>query len=311
MRVRLTITQINAFLRLAQLGGFRDAALSLGVSQPALSRTIQSIESRIGARLFDRNTHKVLLTPAGEMLRSLSKGLASKYDNAFAQFDDFVAGHAGRIRIATLPSVSAALLPAAIASFQPRHPSVRIDIWEDVSHPIHRAVQDDEADIGLATPPTSQRELKYRSIAKDEIVLVCRTDDPLVEDDNYGWTIFRDRPYISMSPESSLRSLVDSALVKAGLTIEPLYNCKQLTTIGSLIAASLGIAALPKLTLAQLASPVLTWRRLKPTLVRSIGIITRVSRSPSPATLAFLRELRAHAKLLDVGADPPRKTKMS
>lgn len=299
MRTRLTLPQLAAFLQLAELGGFRDAAIALGVSQPALSRTIQQIENRLGARLFDRDTRTVTLTPAGTKFLPLAKRLIEEYDSTFKEFDDFVAGQSGRIHIAALPSVAAALLPSAIASFQKRHPAVRIDIWEDVALPVHRAVAEGTADIGLATPPQIEGELSFRPMVKDEIVLVCRADDPLANKDEYDWKVFEGRPYIGMSPESSLQSMVNGAFVQNGLPIEPLYNCKQLATIGSLITASLGISALPQLTVVQLASPALTWRRLKnPAMARSIGVITRTGTSLSPPAALFLKELKAHFKLI-------------
>jgi LysR family carnitine catabolism transcriptional activator len=299
MTNRLTLPQLGAFLQLAELGGFRDAASALGVSQPALSRTIQQIETRLGARLFDRDTRTVSLTPAGKTFLPLAKRLIKEYDSAFKEFDDFVAGQSGRIRIAALPSVAAALLPAVIAAFQKCHPSVRIDIWEDVALPVHRAVAEGAADFGLAMPPQTQAGLTFKPMVKDEIVLVCRADDPLAQKDEYDWSVFEGRPYIGMSPESDLQRMVTGAFVQAGLSIEPLYNCKHLTTIGSLITASLGISALPRLTVAQLALPVLTWRRLRnPAMARSIGVITRTATSLSPPAALFLKELKAHAKLL-------------
>ncbi|PVM82915.1 LysR family transcriptional regulator [Caulobacter endophyticus] len=292
MRIRLTLPQIEAFLKLTELGSFRDAATALGVSQPAFSRTIQLIEGRIGARLFDRDTRNVTLTAAGEHLRPLAERLLKTYDEAFDELDQFIGGRQGRVRIAALPSVAAAVLPAAIKEFQSKHPEVQIDIWEDVSGPVHRAVAAGEADIGLATPPPAQSDLRYRALMPDELVLVCRHDDPLTAGEVYPWSVLADRPFIGMSADSSLHGLIDAAFKEADLAIKPLFNCKQPTTIGSLVAEGLGLSVLPRLTLAQIASPALTWRRLEtPTIARSIGMITHAAHSPSPAGLLFSKAI--------------------
>lgn len=297
MRIRLTLPQLDAFLKLTELGSFRDAAAASGVSQPAFSRTIQLIEGRIGARLFDRDTRNVTLTAAGERLRPLAERLIQTYDDAFDELDRFIGGRQGRVRIAALPSVAAALLPATIKAFQVKHPEVQIDIWEDVSGPVHRAVAAGEADIGLATPPPSHDDLKYKALMPDELVLVCRHDDPLTGQEAYDWSVFADRPFIGMSADSSLHGMIDKAFQEVGMTVQPLFNCKQPTTIGSLVAASLGISVLPRLTLAQIASPLLTWRRLEgPAISRSIGLITHASHSPSPASLLFSKELERQAR---------------
>ena len=306
MHARLTVPQLASFLKLAELLSFRDAALALGVSQPALSRTIQLIEGRVGARLFDRDTRKVTLTPTGKKLRPLADRLLKDYEATFNELDAFIKGELGHIRIAALPSVAAALLPATIARYQKQCPGVRIDIWEDVTFPVHRAVQTGKADIGLATPPQPADELNYKPLMEDELVLVCKNDDPLMKNKEYDWSVFLDRPFIGMSSESALRTMMDNAFLQSGLTIRPLFNCKQLSTIGSLISASLGISALPWLTLPQLASSPLTWRPLRnPTMSRSIGIVTLAGHSPAPATLRFLRELEVQGRLLSSEAETP------
>jgi DNA-binding transcriptional LysR family regulator len=86
---------------------------------------------------------------------------------------------------------------------------------------------------------------------------------------------------------------------KAGVTAEPLFNCKQPATIGSLVNAGVGIAALTRLTLAQLGSSTLAWRRLRdPAVARTIGVVTCAARSPAPAARLFLKELDVQARQL-------------
>jgi LysR family carnitine catabolism transcriptional activator len=299
MQSRLNLQQLSAFLTLADTGSFGDAAEALGVSQPALSRTIQQIEGKLGTRLFDRDTRKLRLTPAGERLEPLARRLMNEYQEVFAEFDDFVAGRQGVVRIAAFPSVAALLLPGTIVNFRERQPDVRIQIWEDVGRPVHKAVLEGRADIGLSTPPPISSDLRYRPLLRDEVVLVCRNDDMLAHRDEHDWSVFATRAFVILSPETGLRAMIDGAMEEAGVAAEPLFNCKQPTTIGSLVNAGLGISALSRLTLAQLDSPTLSYRKLRnPTVARSIGVVTHAARSLSPAARLFLKELDAQAKLL-------------
>ena len=74
---------------------------------------------------------------------------------------------------------------------------------------------------------------------------------------------------------------------------------RETTTIGALVNAGVGIAALTRLTLAQLDSPTLAYRKLRnPTAARSVGIVTHAARSLAPAALLFLKELDAQARTL-------------
>jgi len=295
---RLTLPQLSAFLKLADTSSFREAATQLGVSQPALSRTIQHIETRIGARLFDRDTRTVMLTPAGERLRPLAERLLDDYETVFRELHEFVEGREGVIRIAVLPSVASALLPGAIGNFQARYPKVRFEIWEDVGEPVHHVVRERSVDLGIAPPPQIAGDLRYQELIKDSLVFVSRADDPLAEAREHKWSVFADRRFISTSYETGLRKMVESGLTQAGVMVEALYNCKQPTTVASLIVAGQGISVLTRLTMEQIASPLVAWRPLvDPTVSRSIGIVRHNGRSLSPTAQLFVRELVQQARV--------------
>lgn len=295
---RLTLPQLSAFLKLAETSSFREAATQLGVSQPALSRTIQHIETRIGTRLFDRDTRTVLLTPAGERLRPLAERLLEDYETVFRELNEFVEGREGVIRIAALPSVASALLPGAIGNFQSRYPKVRFEIWEDVGEPVHHVVRERSVDIGIAPPPQIAGELRYQELIKDSLVFVSRADDPLADAREHSWSVFSEHRFISTSYETGLRRMVESGLTQAGVMVECLYNCKQPTTVASLIVAGQGISALTRLTMEQIASPLIAWRPLvDPTVSRSIGIVRHNGRSLSPTAQLFVREIERQARV--------------
>ncbi|MCP3729872.1 LysR substrate-binding domain-containing protein [Sphingomonas sp. MG17] len=302
---RLTLSQLSAFMKLAETSSFRDAANELGVSQPALSRTIQHIETRVGVRLFDRDTRTVTLTPAGEKLRPLAARLLGDYETVFRELQEFVEGRQGLIRIAALPSVASALLPSAIQSFQTRFPGVRVEIWEDVGELVHNVVRDRAADFGIAPPPDLSSDLRYQELLKDTIGLVCREDDPLAAVAEHQWSVFGDHRFIAMSEETGMSAMVENGLAEAGVVVERLFNCSAATTAAALIKSGQGICALTRLTMAEIGSPALVWRPLvDPVVARSIGIVRHKARSLSPAAQAFVRELERQARIIRTGETP-------
>jgi DNA-binding transcriptional LysR family regulator len=292
-------------MKLAETSSFRDAANELGVSQPALSRTIQHIETRVGVRLFDRDTRTVTLTPAGEKLRPLAARLLGDYETVFRELQEFVEGRQGLIRIAALPSVASALLPSAIQSFQTRFPGVRVEIWEDVGELVHNVVRDRAADFGIAPPPDLSSDLRYQELLKDTIGLVCREDDPLAAVAEHQWAVFGDHRFIAMSEETGMSAMVENGLAEAGVVVERLFNCSAATTAAALIKSGQGICALTRLTMAEIGSPALVWRPLvDPVVARSIGIVRHKARSLSPAAQAFVRELERQARIIRTGEAP-------
>jgi LysR family carnitine catabolism transcriptional activator len=299
MRINLSPSQLTAFLHVARTGSFSEAAALQGVSQPALSRTIRTLEEVTGRRLFDRTTRSVELTPAGKELRPIAERLVAEFGGAFGELAQFIEGRRGRIVVAALPSVCAVLLPGAIARFRNTHPAVDFLIQDGLAGTVADAIIEGRADIGLAVRPPPAEKLAYRPLLADAFGLVCRSDDALAAQGSVSWPVFETRPFIAMNPASSVRAMTDAAFLQAGLAVRPLYECAFLATTGSLVAAGLGITALPRLTLRLVSACGLVWRPLtQPSLQRSLGVLTRVGRSLSPAASQFLVALAAEAETL-------------
>lgn len=297
MRINLTPQQLAAFLRLAQAGSFSEAARLLGVSQPALSRTVQQMEEVIGRRLFDRTTRSVVLTATGQELLPIAARLVAEFDDAFGELARFVAGRRGRVAVAALPSIAAVLLPPVIARYRAERPEVEVAVLDGLSGPVLDEVAEGRADLGLTIRPSPRATLSYRPLLADELGLVCRPDDELAGEGPLPWSVFTGRPFVAMAAASSVRQLTDAAFLQAGLAVPQLYGCAFLGTAGHLVAAGLGITALPRLTLPLLGRTGLVWRRLeRPVMRRQMGVLTRVGRSLAPAAQDFLTVLQEEAR---------------
>ena len=292
MRINLTIQQLNAFLRVAETSSFSEAARLLAVSQPALSRTIRMIETSLGARLFDRDTRNVALTPAGAQLRQTAQRLVLEFDGALGEVAQFVAGQRGCVTVAALPSLAAVLLPPVIARFRVERPQVQILIQDGLSGSVVDRVLEGQADLGLTNQPSPSAQLAYTALASDLFGLVCREDHPLAACKTLDWSVFAAYPFIAMAPGSSVRALTDAAFLQIGQPVAPLYECAFLGTTGHLIANGLGITALPQMTLPLVSAPGLVWRPLEnPTLRRATGVVRRAGRALSPVAEIFLADL--------------------
>jgi LysR family carnitine catabolism transcriptional activator len=299
MRINLTPTQLAGFLALARSGSFSDAARQLGISQSALSRTIQAMERTLGRRLFDRTTRSVTPTPIGIELMPLAERMVAEFDSAYGELAQFIDGRSGRLVIAALPSISAVLLPATIARFAESYPEVDIVIRDGLSESVVDAVAGGRADIGLTVRPPPSAKLSYRHLVADEFGLVCRPDDTLAGEAAVGWSVFEPRRFVAMAPGSSVRAMTDAAFHQAGLAIKPLFECAFVATTGNLVAARLGITALPRLTMPLIGAAPLVWRKLaRPVLSRRLGVVTRTGRALSPAADHFLATLHAVARRL-------------
>ena len=154
------------------------------------------------------------------------------------------------------------------------------------------AVEEGRADLGLSVRPAPQQRLRYQHLLDDPMVLLCRADDPLAARPSVPWSVFAQGPFISSAPASSIRQITDAVFVQKRLTLRPTLEYPRVTACGALVAAGLGIAALPRLALVLANLQGLAAAPLvRPQASRAIGIVTRIGRTLPPVARAFMATL--------------------
>lgn len=294
MRMPITVQQLEAFVRVADQASFRKAAEQLHVSQPALSRTIAGAEAALGSRLFDRDTRNVNLTAAGAALLPVAKRVLQEFEVSLGELDQVISGARGRVVVATLPSIGTSLLPTALQTFAQRFPGVEVSIRVTTTGPTLEQVAAGEVDIGICLQPLPDRSFRYEHLTEDEFVLLCASDHPLARKPDCGWADFSAYPYIAQSRNTSIRMLTEGLFQQQGLLVSAKYECESLPLSGRLIAAGLGIAALPRLALDLAQLDGVAVRPLRdPVLRRRLGTVTRAGRTLSTAARNFLQIIRS------------------
>ncbi len=293
MRIDLNLKQLEAFVQVAASGSFRQAAARLGQSQPALSRFIRQAEQTLGARLFDRDTRHVEITAAGRELLPIAQRILRDFDGALGDFGEFMAGRSGCVSMAMLPSTGVAIAPRAIAAFSRQHPHVTFTLAEATADALQALIEEGRADFGISVRPAPQQRLHYRHLHDDPFVLVCRRDDPLAARASVPWSVFATQPCIVSGPRSSIRPVTDAVFLNLRKPVRPVLEYPSVAASGALVAAGIGITALPVLALQLLDMTELAAVPLqRPFMTRPIGIVTRVGRTLPPATRAFMATLR-------------------
>jgi len=121
---------LRAFLAVADEKSLGRAARAIHLSQPALSRLIQSMEVRLSAKLFDRHPKGMLLTVFGEALLPHARALVFENEQAMAALDRMRGLERGTVRIGAVASVARAFLPDIVRRFLTERPGIRIELLE-------------------------------------------------------------------------------------------------------------------------------------------------------------------------------------
>lgn len=292
MRLDLSLRQLEVIVEVAEAGSFRAAARKLGISQPALSRTLRLAEQALGARLFDRDTRRVTITPAGQELLHIARRVLGDFDSALSELGHFMQGYRGQVSVVALPSISVALLPSAISAFSQQHPQVEFKLQELAADALLAAVEEGRADFGLCAKPPLDQRLRYHPLQDDPMMLVCREDDPAATRASAPWSIFAERPCLTVQAGSSIRQIVDGVFIRRRLAVRAAIEAPSVPACCALVKEGLGIAALPRLSLGLADTRGLAAVPLvQPAISRSVGIVTRIGRTLAPASLAFIKML--------------------
>jgi len=128
---RDTINDLTAFIAVARERSFTRAAARLGVSQPALSRTVRSLEGRIGVRLLTRNTRSVAPTEAGQRLLQTIGPHFDGIEAGLAELTALRGKPVGTLRITSVEHATGAIIAPVLRRFLPRYPDIRVEVIND------------------------------------------------------------------------------------------------------------------------------------------------------------------------------------
>ena len=172
--------RLKVFCSVAKNLSFTKASQELFVSQPAITKHIQELESLYQARLFERLGNKILLTPAGKLLLEHSERILESYKRLEFEMHLLQNKYTGELKLGASTTVSQYVLPVLLAQFIEKFPQVSLSLLNGNSRAIEKALEEHRIDLGLVEGIVRQPTLKYTSFLEDELVAVVHTKSKLV-----------------------------------------------------------------------------------------------------------------------------------
>jgi len=172
--------QLKTFLQVSSLKSFSRAAVKLGVTQPAISAQIRSLENEAGARLFERDGGKVTFTAAGRLFEPFAEHCLQCHSHIAAAISDLHRSPRGEISVSASEAASLYVLPAAFTEFKKQYTRVNLIVVRAERTRSLEAVVNREVDFGIVSLPVDDPRLQCQSIYKDDVALVVSRAHPLV-----------------------------------------------------------------------------------------------------------------------------------
>lgn len=280
-----TLLQLKTFMAVVDQGGFTAAGRRLGLSQPAVSRAIASLEKELGLPLFVRRRDALSLTEAGSMALTHAREAVRHLTLMRTEIAGLVGDITGTLSLASLPSATATLVTPQLRTFAERHPAVTIRLLEGSEEEIRDWLDQGAAEVGVVSLPI--KGLDVAVLGEQEMVAVVPADSALAVKDTISYSDLAMQPFVRGT--GGCAEVFMPIARRLGVEFDPAFEAREIAATLEIVRAGLGVSILPRAGLPEL--PGVAVRTLVPQTVRRLGIA--ISASASAAARAFLEQIAA------------------
>src|SRR3989440_3511743 len=290
--------QLAAFCAVVERKSFSQAAERLGVTQPAVSLQIRSLEQKLGAQLLDRSGRRVEPTEAGlRLYASAQKLLALEQQLRQEVTGDVEGSLSGTLELGASTGPGGTVVPLLLCEFQELHPDVRVRLWVSDTQTVVAQVAERELELGIVGAAPRHRGVAYEPFFRDEVVLACPSGHRFA-----GKTVALDEvraePLLVMQEGAGVRQVIEEELRNVGTRLRDLDVRVELglqESVRSAVAAGHGVAFISRTAIESdiaagtIATAVV--RGLDP--VREIFLVRASGRVETRAAHAFVEFARS------------------
>lgn len=290
----MELDQLRYFLRVAHRSNFTRAAEDLGISQPALSRSIQKLEEELGQPVFERKTRSVVLTDAGNLLQSRAEQVLTIIEDTKAEITDD--GQSGRIRVGAIPTIAPYFLPDLLRQFSSEFPNASLIVQENTTDVLLKSCTQGEIDLAILALPVPAKYLEVEELFEEELLLVLPPDHPLVEKPRIRLSDVEPLPFVLLDEAHCLSDNIVTFCRQRSVQPVAVERTSQLAMVQELVSLAHGVSMIPNMARELDESDRRVYRSLsgrKPT--RKIAVVWNPYRFQSRLLETFRQQLRQYS----------------
>ncbi|GKU78488.1 selenium metabolism-associated LysR family transcriptional regulator [Paenibacillus sp. L3-i20] len=243
----LNFHQLHIFHTVAERGSFSAAALSLHMTQPAVTMQVQSLEDYFGTKLLQRSTKRIDLTEAGRALMPFAKSsidLIRDTDQAMSAFTEQLKG---RLQLGSSLTIGEYILPRLLGPFGREYPHISISMKVMNTAQIMEEILNHQLNFGLIEAPVNHPDMHMEAVMSDELKLVVPSNHPLAERSSVSIHEVMEHAFVLREQGSGTRLVMEEQLIKKKIDPANIKIVMELGSTGavkSAVEAGLGISFL-------------------------------------------------------------------
>ena len=280
--------QLIYFMEVAKREHMTEAAEALHVAQSSVSRSIYNLEQELGVNLFIREGRNVRLTSIGKRFYERAAQIIYLMEKSKREINEYLNPNKGTVRIAFPVSMAAYFIPSVISAFQEKYPETKFEMSNGLYSELINGIKHTHYNIAITTPvPEDEPQVESHVLFHEHIVALLPLHHQLAKQKEITLHDLRNEPFIAYPNNFMLQQLITKSFRDVGFEPNIAFTGKDTNAVKGLVAAGLGVALMPELTLIN-STPrsTVAVKISSPFLTRPVGVIT-----PTECTLLPTEQL--------------------
>lgn len=215
--------RLKVFQSVARNLSFTKASQELFISQPAITKHIQELESTYQTRLFDRQGGKISLTESGQLLLEHCERILEEYRKLEYEMHLLHNQYTGELRLGASTTIAQYVLPPMLGTFISKFPQVELSLLNGNTREMEAALQEHRIDLAMVEGVTRLPNLRYTPFLEDELVVMVRTGSRLPVDDEITPQQLARLPLVLRERGSGTLDVFERAMLQHNIKLSTLH----------------------------------------------------------------------------------------
>lgn len=291
-RTGFTLRELEVLQALVRAGKATVAAQQLGMSQPAVSRSLSQLEAQLGRQLFERRGGRLIpnaeALSINEQLGPVFAALARISDRS----DEQKRSHAGTLRIAAPPTIAHRFMPSRVALFTKDNPDLEVTFDVLSSDTLITSVAEARCDLALTDTVPSHDGVRAELLLATEAICVLPSRHRLVEHEVIRPEHLEGEPFVALTRRHSGRVAIDRVFERAGVRRKVVIETATSVSAAEFVREGLGVSLMNPFPIVHQLGRGIEVRRFEPAIPYRTCFLLPSSVPPPAAALAFMEMMR-------------------
>lgn len=243
----MDLKHLNYFVAVAEAGSFTQAARTLHITQPSLSKMVRMLEEDLGVQLIDRSSKQIELTDAGVTILRSAKHIIQSFEHMSSELEEVVSLKKGTLRLGIPPMVGSYFLPAIIEKFLTHYPQIKLQVIEQGGKRMEQDLLQGELDFSMVILPVKDME-RYHILPciHENLHLVVHANHELASSSTIRMHQLQHERFIMFRNDFTIHHLIKEQCEAAGFEPKIVFESSQWDFMTEMVAAKYGITLLPE-----------------------------------------------------------------